>query len=249
MFSDASSLGVACAGGLGVGLAVCLGCAAQLRRRRFRPRPTGLQKTSIVPLAAVLESGEVRVAVSAGPAELQGDDLVHQLTAPDQTVRWHVCCDLDGVLVDFDIGVMRAVGKNPEDIRAAGRREVSMMWRTLARTRGFFAALPWTWDGWALWSYLAAESLKGRISVSILSGVPGGEWADWQKRQWCTRQLGRCVPVDLCPSEEKALRAAPGKILIDDRLDQKVPWEARGGTFVLHSSAAESLKALRRIIK
>ncbi|CAE8609784.1 unnamed protein product, partial [Polarella glacialis] len=119
MFSDASSLGVACAGGLGVGLAVCLGCAAQLRRRRFRPRPTGLQKTSIVPLAAELESGEVRAAVSAGPEELQGphdagDDLVRQLTAPDQPVRWHVCCDLDGVLVDFDIGVMRAVGKNLE---------------------------------------------------------------------------------------------------------------------------------------
>ena len=59
-------------------------------------------------------------------------------------MQYKLFLDLDGVLVDFDAGVVRATGRPPHAL------DVRTMWSRLARARGFFEHLGWTADGRAL---------------------------------------------------------------------------------------------------
>lgn len=156
--------------------------------------------------------------------------------------------DLDGVLADFDLGVERLTGRRPEDLESRD------MWRAAARARGFFTHLPWTPDGRALW-----EATR-HLNPTVLTGLPMGGWAEPQKRAWCARELGEGVRVITCLAREKpafarahceALRAAGGPaltpLLVDDRPKHREGWEAMGGVWVTHTSAAESIEALRAL--
>jgi len=157
--------------------------------------------------------------------------------------RWQVFCDLDGVLADFDRGVVERTGVKPTDFRR--RRK---MWRRLAPpcTQDFFSTLPWMDDGEQLWTFLAP------LSPAILSGSPSGDWAAPQKRRWCAEQLRlpdeRVLIVDPC---DKALFSHPGAVLIDDWVEHREPWEARGGIFIHYTSASRSIAlvevALRKL--
>jgi len=147
--------------------------------------------------------------------------------------------DLDGVLADFDAGVALATGKTPDQL---GDR---VMWPLIARTPGFYDRLPWMPDGRDLWEFCR------RHRPTILTGLPRGNWAEPQKRSWCARELGPEVEVVCCLSREKGQVAAallqPGEtaLLVDDRLKIQIPWEDAGGEFLLHTSAASSVDALR----
>lgn len=149
--------------------------------------------------------------------------------------------DLDGVLADFDAGVIKASGLSPAEL---GDRR---MWPLLARTPGFYEHLPWMSDARDLWDYCRP------FHPTILTGVPLGKWAEPQKRAWCARELGPEVPVICCLSREKGREAAavlePGEVmvLVDDRLKIQAAWEDAGGRFILHTSAATSIAALREL--
>ncbi|MEE2644298.1 MAG: hypothetical protein VYD19_05145 [Myxococcota bacterium] len=156
--------------------------------------------------------------------------------------KLRIFLDLDGVLADFDAGVLRVTGRAPHHFQ-----KVNEMWRLLARAESFFAQLPWMQDGQLLWEATRAAS------PTILTGLPRGNWAAPQKRSWCARELGADVPVITCMSRDKAREAArvlrPGErpLLIDDREAQRDPWEAAGGVFILHRSAKESLQRLAQV--
>ena len=156
--------------------------------------------------------------------------------------------DLDGVMADFDAGVARVTGRLPHELSSRD------MWRAVARARGFFADLPWTHDGRALW-----EATR-HLTPVVLTGLPMGGWAEAQKRAWCARELGADVQVITCLAREKpararahceALRAATGvaltPVLVDDRPKYQAPWEEMGGVWVTHTSAEESIASLRAL--
>lgn len=155
--------------------------------------------------------------------------------------NYRLFLDLDGVLADFDAGVVAAMGKTPDEL---GDRR---MWPVLARTPRFYDTLPWMADGRDLWSF------SRPYQPVILTGLPIGKWAEPQKRAWCARELGPDVLVVCCPSREKAKHAAallePGQtmVLVDDRLKLQIAWEDAGGRFVLHTSAATSIAALQEL--
>ena len=143
--------------------------------------------------------------------------------------------DLDGVLADFDRGVQAVTGRRPEALSA---RE---MWRALARAPDFYGALEMMQDAQEFWAFCAPHR------PTILTGLPLGTWAPEQKRRWVARMLGVHVPVVTCMTRDKPRYSAPGHVLVDDRLKTREGWEAAGGDFVHHVSAARSIAALERL--
>jgi len=153
-------------------------------------------------------------------------------------IKYKLFLDLDGVLADFDAGVLASCGKLPGELMPR------VMWPILARTKDFYAKLPWMKDGKELW-----ERCKPFDPV-ILTGIPLGQWAAPQKLSWCAKELGARIPVITCLSKEKGsaisnwLEEDETPILVDDRLKSQPSWLDIGGIFVLHSSAEDSLKQL-----
>jgi hypothetical protein len=143
--------------------------------------------------------------------------------------------DLDGVLADFDRGVIGLTGRHPREQSA---RE---MWRAVVRAPDFFAALAFTDDGRRLWEFCRP------LDPTILTGLPHGGWADPQKRRWVTEMLGPDVPVITCMARGKARYAAPGHVLVDDRESAREPWEAAGGVFIHHRGAEHTIEALKSV--
>ena len=140
--------------------------------------------------------------------------------------------DLDGVLADFDRGVLALTGKLPHE------QTTREMWRAVARAPDFFAELAFTRDGRRLWEFCRPHH------PTILTGLPRGGWADPQKRRWVAKMLGPGVPVITCMSREKARYAGPGHVLVDDRETAREPWEEAGGAFIHHRNADDTIAAL-----
>jgi inhibitor of KinA sporulation pathway (predicted exonuclease) len=72
-------------------------------------------------------------------------------------------CDLDGVLADFDGGILKLTGRAVHDL------PVSQMWKAVSRCntpRGFFGSLDWMSDGRELW-----DAIK-HCNPKILTGCP-----------------------------------------------------------------------------
>lgn len=143
--------------------------------------------------------------------------------------------DLDGVLADFDTHVEALFGAPPSDL------PLSQMWARAAATPGFFETMPLMPDALELWDFCRP------FRPQILTGLPRGRWAEKQKRRWVAAHLGPDVPVITCLSRNKCDFANPGDVLVDDTTKYAHLWEARGGRFIRHTSASESIAQLQRL--
>jgi hypothetical protein len=94
--------------------------------------------------------------------------------------EYKIFCDLDGVLVDFEAGVRMICGRSPDDLP-----NQSAMWAAIGRTDRFYATLPWTEDGRALWDVLRNHP----TTPYILTGVPRSMRSRSEKFTWCVREL------------------------------------------------------------
>ena len=168
-----------------------------------------------------------------------------------------VYCDLDGVLADFNKGCLALF---PEGGAIAAKipthtitkltwEEEGEMWRRIEEKSDFFLSLDWTLDGEELWRWIDWNIVP---TPAVLTGLPmgrAGQMAAKQKEQWCQEKLGSEVAVYCCGTRNKQKFSGHGCVLIDDRGDLREAWEARGGIFVHHTSAAESIRQLREILK
>jgi len=146
-----------------------------------------------------------------------------------------IFCDLDGVLADFDKGLA--------NLNLQPSANLDDMWHRIEGTR-FFAELDWTSDGKGLWTYLVGMG----AAVEILSGLPTGKVGKSAKKhkfEWCRKQLGADIRVNVCLSHEKAQYSGHGRVLIDDRQELATAWEAAGGIFIHHHSTVGSIAQLR----
>eukprot|EP00571_Detonula_confervacea_P011929 CAMPEP_0172304280 /NCGR_PEP_ID=MMETSP1058-20130122/5704_1 /TAXON_ID=83371 /ORGANISM="Detonula confervacea, Strain CCMP 353" /LENGTH=240 /DNA_ID=CAMNT_0013015435 /DNA_START=71 /DNA_END=793 /DNA_ORIENTATION=+ len=184
-------------------------------------------------------------------------------TSSSSSSQYKIFCDLDGVLVDFDAGVKKLFnGRSPDELPNQG-----MMWGGISKAEKFYARLPWTADGKALW-----EELKNNhpTTPDILTGVPRTLKSRGEKFAWCKANLGISVNhVDMagkksahelvtgrrkngtvnvitCWSKNKHCESKENHILIDDRLSLREAWEERGGTFIHHISTERTLSMLRQ---
>lgn len=161
-------------------------------------------------------------------------------------MAYKIFCDLDGVLADFDRGVFELTGRMPEDYNT--RTDDAWMWRAIAKSPGFYANLALMPDALELWIYL--RNVAG-TNITILTGLPTSVNAADDKKAWVSCVLGPSVPVIVCKSKEKIIRAwevtPPGDIplLIDDMVKFQSVWEAGEGKFILHTSAIETIGKLQ----
>jgi len=147
-----------------------------------------------------------------------------------------VFLDCDGVLADFDKGAEAVLGLPPGEYErrfGAGR-----FWAALARAPGFFEHLELMPDALELY-----EAVR-HLDPVILTGLPRGAWAEPQKRRWAERHFPG-VPVITTMAALKHEYRHPGDVLVDDRDKYRKLWEANGGVFVHHASAASSIAELR----
>ena len=143
--------------------------------------------------------------------------------------------DLDGVLADFDRGVHAVTGARPEAL------PLKTMWAALTKAPTFFETLELMHDAEALWRFCAPHR------PTILTGLPLGTWAPDQKRRWVARVLGVHVPIITCMSRDKPRWSGPGHVLVDDRASAREGWERKGGRFIHHVSAEQSIARLREL--
>jgi len=196
----------------------------------------------------------------------------------DQTYPYQIYCDMDGVLVDFEKGVVEAINRdiNDETIETKEmqrlRRELgtiardaisladidkhaqprtniiraarNYMYRRYGEDVEFWANLPWTDDGPELWNYIS------QFDPYILT-APMGEGSQTGKRLWIEKNLNP-APEKVFISHEKyewATTDGRPNVLIDDFTTNTEPWLKAGGIAILHTNTADSIAALKAIVK
>jgi hypothetical protein len=149
-------------------------------------------------------------------------------------------------LADFDAGAASVLGMSCDDYQEL--HGAALMWKKLAEAPEFYARLPWMLGGKTLWRELNESTTWSGPKPMILTGLPLGDWAAPQKRQWVAEKLGGGIAVLTCMSRDKHTFCCAGDILIDDRESARLDWETAGGRFILHTTATASLAALAEII-
>lgn len=161
--------------------------------------------------------------INDGTKELR-EILSKRLLDGNLDMKHVVFCDLDGVLADFNQGVINKFGKCPDQLHPG------IMWGVINKSEDFFETLPWMPKGKEFWSHIQ------QYNPIILTGIPrGSKTAVEQKKRWCERELGPNVPVIACYTKDKSNYCLHNSILIDDRTDNLNAWKEKGGKFLLYS--------------
>jgi hypothetical protein len=142
---------------------------------------------------------------------------------------------MDGVLADFDRGYEEVFGYRPSKF------DDSVDWDAVRRQPKFYENLPPMMDMPLLWEWSA------EYRPVILTGVPDSvPEAYAEKRAWVLRNLGPGVPVIGCRSREKSLHMQAGDILVDDWEKYRHLWIGRGGLWITHRNATDTIHELAR---
>lgn len=156
----------------------------------------------------------------------------------DNEILGRLFLDADGVLFDFNAGYRAIFGEDPGGAVGGGDRPD--MWERLIARGTFYRDLSPMDDSFDLWNFCKPHN------PTILTGVPKEmPEADPQKRQAIAEWYGPEVPVITCKSKDKSLHMRPGDYLVDDWEKYANLWRIKGGVFIHHRSAAQSIKQLQ----
>ncbi len=144
--------------------------------------------------------------------------------------------DMDGVLADFDKRAAQIL-EMPSHVFEA-RHGSPALWNALQQSPNFYSALDQMLDTPFLIDAVC------HLNPTILTGVPMGDWAAPQKQEWRKRNFP-CLQMITCRSKDKSNYCSPGDIIVDDRTEHRHLWEAKGGIWVHHTSAYDSIRQLR----
>jgi 5'(3')-deoxyribonucleotidase len=144
--------------------------------------------------------------------------------------------DMDGVLADFEAGVLRVLGTHAYQYRTT--HGDNAFWRDLTcKAPHFYADLP-------IMPY--AQELVGALlpyGPVVLTGAhfrsDPCKVAEADKRQWLAQRFPALAQTMIaCRSEDKWQHMRHGDVLVDDRLKYASLWLEAGGKFVYHADPA-----------
>lgn len=158
---------------------------------------------------------------------------------------YHIYVDLDGVLADLqseiedilDIKITTSPGKTDWD-------DADEIWRLLRELgEPDFSKLRKLPDADRLWNYVK----QYKPSILTATGKPAGKNGR-QKTEWVKKNLTGYKDIHtVVGSRLKAQYAWPDAILIDDRLKSINPWRQKGGIGILHTSAEDTIRQLKKL--
>ena len=154
-----------------------------------------------------------------------------------------IFCDMDGVLVDFEKGYYDLTKHHTNEFPKGDNR----FWELIPSGKEgaiFWATLPWMPDGPELWRYIK------RYKPYILTAPSMDPSSRVGKEAWCKININnQYKKLYFKPAKYKSDFAGPNRILIDDREDTIASWNAKGeiGTGILHTSAANTIKELKKL--
>lgn len=164
--------------------------------------------------------------------------------------------DLDGVLADFDTHYVNHFGYLPLRKRVLGEEKKAELkdteWDKVRETKDFFLTMPQLPDADILvhgvWKIILENNLPAPIVLTGINkdAVPHGPN---QKVEWVKDHYGDVMKVIPCRSKFKSHYCSVGDVLIDDWEEYKDLWIAKGGKFITHYSAYESLLILKAWVK
>lgn len=149
--------------------------------------------------------------------------------------------DMDGVLTDFDQRFMHfSNGIPPNEFESKYGAE--KFWELIDITVGipFWAGMKWLDDGKEYWNYIK------KYTPIILSAPSKREESRYGKRIWKKRNLPSTKMI-LTRAVDKAKYANKDSILIDDRKQNIDHWIESGGIGILHTSAKDTIKQLKKL--
>jgi len=153
--------------------------------------------------------------------------------------KYTIYCDMDGVLCDFDKRFMEfSNGIPPSEYESKFGK--SAFWELISKKGvGFWVGIPWMPDGKQLWNYIKP------YNPSLLSAPSREESSRLGKRLWVRNNIPGTKLI-LRQAEQKQEFANPNAILIDDRTSNIQQWRDKGGIGILHTSADETIKQLKK---
>jgi hypothetical protein len=150
-------------------------------------------------------------------------------------------CDMDGVVADFERGYEIMFGEKAP-ARTAPKPERDRMWKNVRSVGNFFLSLPLIPDAQVLWEYIK------NYNPTFLTGIDASvDPCENDKRSWIINHFGSHVPVICCEASEKARWCNPGDTIIDDLAKHRQKWLDKGGRWVLHTSATDSILQLKAL--
>mgnify|MGYP003117293247 FL=1 len=173
--------------------------------------------------------------------------------------EYEIYCDMDGVLVDFELGTVEYItndlktGKASELEEELGRDYITVediksnkavrnyMYKELEHNAEFWENLPWIENGPELWAAIAPHN------PNILT-TPMGYGSEIGKQAWIDKNLNP-PPKKVFMSREKYRWANKNSILIDDWTKNTIPWKEHDGIAILHrdSNLEKTLSMLQEL--
>lgn len=162
----------------------------------------------------------------------------YELTEGPQSLQ--IFCDLDGVLVDFELGVELSYFEQTGQRVKFHDLSTSKMWKTINRAgEGWWLNLPWHPGGKQLWNFIK------RYRPTILSAPSRQKICIPEKEEWVARNLSPNLTV-IC-DQDKWKYATQYGVLIDDMAKNIIPWEEHGGIGIQHSDTSSTIKKLKKL--
>jgi len=146
---------------------------------------------------------------------------------------------MDGVLVNFEKGY--------EDLTGISTKQYvkgdAAFWTPIDEEGpAFWVNLEWMPDGHTLWNYIK------KYKPNILSSPSRSSSSKVGKEAWLKINIpNRYNKAYFYPRHQKQLFAGENRILIDDMESTINEWNNKGGIGILHTSAADTIRQLKKL--
>lgn len=148
--------------------------------------------------------------------------------------------DCDGVLADFEKKAEEIFGIPAREYEA--RHGTGNFYKKLHAQKDFFNSLDLLPDAMELYNAVK------HLNPIILTGYPPEmEGSPWQKFEWVARHFGPDQRIITTLSSQKSHYCQAGDVIVDDWPKHREKWEKRGGIWIPHTSAKDSIEQLKNL--